>query len=55
MIDRKYGVSGAQPAELFEQALKQAWDERRPALVSPLGVVASDASSDAEVCGPEGC
>jgi len=55
VIDRKYGVSGAQPAELFEQALRQAWDERRPARVTPVGAVGSAASSDAEVCGPDGC
>jgi predicted DsbA family dithiol-disulfide isomerase len=54
VIDRRYGVSGAQPAELFEQALKQAWAERRPTLVTPVGAVAADAE-DAEVCGPDGC
>lgn len=26
VIDRRFGVSGAQPAGLFEQALQQAWD-----------------------------
>lgn len=26
VIDRRYGVSGAQPTELFGQALTQAWD-----------------------------
>jgi predicted DsbA family dithiol-disulfide isomerase len=54
VIDRRYGVSGAQPAELFEQALKQAWAERRPALVTPVGAVGAD-STDAQACGPEGC
>lgn len=28
VLDRKYGVSGAQPVELFSQALQQAWDTR---------------------------
>src|SRR3546814_7910822 len=28
VIDEKYGISGAQPAEVFHQALAQAWDER---------------------------
>ena len=28
VIDRRYGISGAQPTELFEQALRQAWAER---------------------------
>lgn len=28
VLDRKYGLSGAQPVELFSQALQQAWDTR---------------------------
>jgi predicted DsbA family dithiol-disulfide isomerase len=51
VIDRRYGVSGAQPVELFEQALRQAWSEKQPALLTVPGV----AAADAEVCGPEGC
>ncbi|MFG2516965.1 DsbA family oxidoreductase [Streptomyces sp. NPDC048584] len=46
VLDRKYGVSGAQPAEVFTQALTQAWGER-----PPLRMV----DGDAEVCGPDGC
>jgi predicted DsbA family dithiol-disulfide isomerase len=53
VIDRRYGISGAQPTELFEQALRQAWDERRPALVSVQGAVAAETTGDA--CGPDGC
>jgi predicted DsbA family dithiol-disulfide isomerase len=51
VIDRRYGVSGAQPAELFEQALRRAWADRQPTLLTP--VVSSAASGD--VCGPDGC
>jgi predicted DsbA family dithiol-disulfide isomerase len=29
VVDRRYGLSGAQPVELFEQALRRAWDERQ--------------------------
>jgi predicted DsbA family dithiol-disulfide isomerase len=47
VLDRKYGISGAQPAEVFTQALTQAWGER-----SPLTLVA-DGGADA--CGPDGC
>ncbi|MGV9341980.1 DsbA family oxidoreductase [Streptomyces sp. NPDC003688] len=47
VLDRAYGVSGAQPAEVFTQALTQAWDAR-----SPLTVVGQD---DADTCGPDGC
>ncbi|NKX54357.1 DsbA family oxidoreductase [Arthrobacter mobilis] len=51
VLDRKYGISGAQPAEVFSQALKQAWAER-----SPLTVLAGPAgSADGPACGPEGC
>lgn len=49
VIDRKYGISGAQPAELFSQALAEAWQEAHP-----LTMVAAS-GSDAEACGPDGC
>lgn len=49
VLDRKYGVSGAQPAEVFAQALTQAWGER-----PPLKLI-QQTSADSEVCGPDGC
>lgn len=49
VIDRKYGISGAQPAELFGQVLDRAWDESQPQL-EHVGVPHSE-----ENCGPEGC
>lgn len=30
VLDRKYGISGGQPAEVFTQALEQAWQGRTP-------------------------
>jgi predicted DsbA family dithiol-disulfide isomerase len=48
VVDRKYGVSGAQPAELFGQLLERAWAEAHP-LVQVVG------GDDTEVCGPDGC
>ncbi|RII40902.1 DsbA family oxidoreductase [Galactobacter valiniphilus] len=53
VIDNKYGVSGAQPEEVFEQALTQVYTELNPApKLAPLtGVV----GHDGEVCGPDGC
>ncbi|WP_327357029.1 DsbA family oxidoreductase [Streptomyces sp. NBC_01304] len=45
VLDRKYGVSGGQPAEVFTQALQQAWGDRAP--LQTLG--------DGETCGPDGC
>jgi len=47
VLDRKYGVSGAQPAEVFAQALTQAWGERSPLQLLDQG--------DADACGPDGC
>jgi predicted DsbA family dithiol-disulfide isomerase len=51
VLDEKYGVSGAQPTELFAQALEQAWRESRPlVMVSPTTGASTDAA-----CGPDGC
>ncbi|MGU7782402.1 DsbA family oxidoreductase [Burkholderia sp. PU8-34] len=41
----RYAVSGAQPADVFAQALEQAWQD---------GVVAIG-GDDAAACGPDGC
>ncbi|MET8079866.1 DsbA family oxidoreductase [Streptomyces sp. NPDC005303] len=49
VLDRKYGVSGAQPAEVFTQALTQAWGNR-----SPLQLI-DQSDPGAEACGPDGC
>ena len=46
VVDRKYGVSGAQPVEVFTQVLDRAWQEAHPV----LDVVAGD-----DACGPDGC
>ncbi|MEV5982410.1 DsbA family oxidoreductase [Streptomyces sp. NPDC052114] len=48
VLDRAYGVSGAQPAEVFTQALEQAWGNR-----SPLTTLAD--ADGGEACGPDGC
>jgi predicted DsbA family dithiol-disulfide isomerase len=37
VVDGKYGVSGAQPAELIRQALDTAWAQRSPRLVAVAG------------------
>jgi predicted DsbA family dithiol-disulfide isomerase len=47
VLDRKYGISGAQPADVFTQALTQAWGERSPLTLIDQG--------DADACGPDGC
>ena len=48
VVDRTYGVSGAQPAEVLRQVLDKAWGEH----ASLIPVVAGD---DATACGPDGC
>ncbi|MFE1327513.1 DsbA family oxidoreductase [Streptomyces sp. NPDC058735] len=47
VLDRTYGVSGAQPAEVFTRALTQAYGERSP--LTPVD------SGGADACGPDGC
>ncbi|MCW2795129.1 DsbA family oxidoreductase [Nocardioides sp.] len=46
VVDQKYGVSGAQPAEVFTRVLDQAWAASRPQL-EVMGV--------GDACGPDGC
>lgn len=48
VIAGKYGVSGAQPTDVFAKALERAWDETHPALEMVDGV-------DDQACGPDGC
>ena len=51
VIDEKYGVSGAQPTEVFREALKRANADRKPVtLITAPGAAADDAT-----CGPDGC
>ncbi|WP_435742590.1 DsbA family oxidoreductase [Nocardioides sp. SYSU DS0663] len=47
VVDQRYAISGAQPTEVFERALAQAWAESRPSLQTVGG--------NAEACGPDGC
>lgn len=47
VLDRRYGISGGQPAEVFAQALEQAWKDREvPGLIQ--------AGGDAEACDADG-
>jgi predicted DsbA family dithiol-disulfide isomerase len=47
VIDRKFGLSGAQPAETFTAALNQAWQETHPLVLVN--------TADGDSCDPEGC
>ena len=49
VIDEKYGISGAQPTELFQQALEQAWSESHPL------IQVNSASQDAGSCDGDTC
>ena len=50
VLDEKYGISGAQPVEVFQQALEQAWAESHP-----LIQVKSAPSEDAGNCDGDEC
>lgn len=47
VIDRKYAISGAQPAQVFTQTLERAWHDTHPQLTTVGG--------GADACGPDGC
>ena len=47
VVDRKYGVNGAQSADALLRVLQRAWSERSPLISVPGG--------DGAVCGPDGC
>jgi len=46
VVDERYGVSGAQPTEVFSGLLERAWPEAHPTV---------ELVADGEVCGPDGC
>ena len=50
VLDRKYGVSGAQPPEQLLAALEQAWAEH-----TPLRVMTTPGAGTDDACGPDGC
>jgi predicted DsbA family dithiol-disulfide isomerase len=60
VVDEKYGVSGAQPTELFAEVLEKAWGEKRPAITTISGAENAGSTEHAEssisgACGPDGC
>jgi predicted DsbA family dithiol-disulfide isomerase len=46
VVDGRYGVSGAQPADVFGGVLRRAWEDAHPAVQVLAG---------GDVCGPDGC
>lgn len=55
VIDRKYGISGAQPAAAFSQALETAWAESQKVTVLADPTAASTGYPEGAVCGPDCC
>jgi len=53
VVDRLYGVSGAQPADQLLAVLERAWSERSPFTLVGSGRAGTDPDSTA--CGPDGC
>lgn len=37
VFNNKYGVSGAQPSEIFAQVLEKVWEEEKPVLITEQG------------------
>jgi predicted DsbA family dithiol-disulfide isomerase len=51
VVDRRYGVSGAQSADVLLQVLDRAWTDTHPTLLlTPAGVGASDTTCTDETC-----
>lgn len=56
VLDMKYGISGAQPAKLFAEALTTAWQEKAPlTMVNAGNDAGAPAGADGPACGPQGC
>jgi predicted DsbA family dithiol-disulfide isomerase len=55
VIDGKYGVSGAQPADLFLQGLTQAWGERSPLTTLTPSPASTPGSAEAPTCDDDSC
>ena len=56
VLHDKYGISGAQPYEVFTQALTQVWDEVHPKpAFATLTIPGLATAQTGPACGPEGC
>jgi predicted DsbA family dithiol-disulfide isomerase len=56
VIDEKYGVSGAQPVEVFQEALRRANADRKPVTLITAPNAGPGATTDGDAaCGPDGC
>ncbi|HHU39701.1 MAG TPA: DsbA family oxidoreductase [Propionibacterium sp.] len=56
VFHEKYGISGAQPLEVFTQALAQVWEEAHPRpAFETLTIPGLQQDATGPACGPEGC
>ena len=56
VLHEKYGISGAQPFEVFSQALTHVWDEAHPKpAFETLTIPGLTQDATGPACGPEGC
>jgi predicted DsbA family dithiol-disulfide isomerase len=55
VIDEQYGVSGAQSAEVFLQALETAWVAAHPLTLVGNTTDAADATNEPGICADESC
>ncbi|MFC9480576.1 DsbA family oxidoreductase [Streptomyces griseus] len=46
VLDRRYGISGGQPSEVFVQALEQAWKDRSATALTTVGGDAAGCDAD---------
>ncbi len=46
VLDRRYGISGSQPSEVFVQALEQAWKDRPATALTTVGGDAAGCDAD---------
>ena len=56
VLHEKYGISGAQPFEVFTQALEQVWAEAHPKpAFETLTIPGLKQDATGPACGPDGC
>ena len=55
VVDRRYGVAGAQPADVLLQVLRQAWQERRPLTVVGAPAAAATGPAGVDACADGSC
>ncbi|MEU4174592.1 DsbA family oxidoreductase [Streptomyces sp. NPDC026589] len=54
VLDRRYGISGGQPSEVFVQALEQAWKDRPVTALTAVGGEAEACDTDGACAVPRG-